>query len=97
MKLHVAAVMAMVALVLGACSEAGSGHAGATVLGGGYPAPLSEPAATLSAPAAAHDYGPVPSTANHLAPGTDAQAALAADAKAQAAAAHETSGDHRPA
>ncbi len=84
MKLHVAAVMAVVAFALGACSEAGSGHAGTTVLG--YPAPLSEPAATLSAPAAAHDYGPIPSTANHLAPGTDAQAALAADAQAAAAA-----------
>ncbi len=87
MNTRIAAAMALVSvtLALGACGKIDSGRAGSAVLTPSYPAPLSEPRTSLSAPAAHHDYGPIPTWRNHPAPGTDAAPALAADADAAAA------------
>jgi hypothetical protein len=86
MRIAVAAALTGTTLALCACGQIGSAGAGSSVVNPGYPAPLPEPPASLSAPAASHDYGPIPAWANHAAPGTDAQVALAADARAQAVA-----------
>jgi hypothetical protein len=86
----VATAFAAATLALGACDQVGGAHA--MIVKPGYPAPLSEPPTSLSAPAASHDYGPIPVWANHPAPGTDARIALATDAKARAAAAPATRG-----
>ncbi|HYM26224.1 MAG TPA: hypothetical protein VEU08_23570 [Vicinamibacterales bacterium] len=85
-------VLACAAVALSACSS--SSTTGAVAVSGkpGYPVPLSEPKITLTAPAASHDYGPPPPNAGHVAPGTDAAVALAADAKAAEAAASGKSG-----
>lgn len=85
-------VLASAAIALSACST--SSTTGAVAVSGkpGYPVPLSEPKITLTAPAASHDYGPPPPNAGHVAPGTDAAVALAADAKAAKAAASAKSG-----
>ena len=87
MDTRIAAAMALVSvtLALGACGQIGSAGTGSTAVSPGYPAPLSEPRTSLSAPAAPHEYGPIPSWRNHPAPGTDAAPALAADADAAAA------------
>lgn len=79
-------VLACAALALSACSS--SSTTGAIAVSGkpGYPLPLSEPKITLTAPPATHDYSPPPPNAGHVAPGTDATVALAADAKAARAA-----------
>ena len=83
-RIPAAMALAAVALALGACGQSDSGPPGSAALTPGYPAPLSEPPTSLSAPAAPHDYGPIPSSRNHAAPGTDAALALAADAGAAA-------------
>jgi hypothetical protein len=85
-RIAVATALAGMTLALGACGQIGSTRAGSSVVNPGYPAPLPEPPASLSAPAAPHDYGPIPAWANHPAPGTDARVALAADARTQAVA-----------
>ena len=85
-RIAVATALTGMTLALGACGQIGGTRTGASVVNPGYPAPLPEPPASLSAPAASHDYGPIPGWANHPAPGTDAQVALAADARAQAVA-----------
>ena len=85
-RIALATALTGMTLALGACGQIVSARAGSSVVNPGYPAPLPEPPASLSAPAASHDYGPVPAWANHPAPGTDAQVALAADARAQAVA-----------
>jgi hypothetical protein len=79
-------VLASAVVALSACSSSSS--TGAVAVSGkpGYPVPLSEPKITLTAPPASHDYGPPPPNAGHVAPGTDATIALAADAKAARAA-----------
>ncbi len=84
-RILAATAIAAATLALGACDQVGGARS--TAVKPGYPAPLSEPPASLSAPAASRDYGPIPTWANHPAPGTDARIALAADAKARAAAA----------
>ncbi len=86
MNTHIPAAIALmsVALALGACGQIDSGPPGSAALTPGHPTPLSEPPTSLSAPAAPHDYGPIPSWRNHPAPGTDAALALAADAGAAA-------------
>ena len=88
MNTHIAVATALtgMTLALAACGQIASAGAGSSVVNPSYPTPLSEPPASLSAPAASHDYGPIPAWANHPAPGTDAQVALAADARAQAMA-----------
>ena len=85
-------VLACATIALSACSS--SSTTGAVAVSGkpGYPLPLSEPKITLTAPAASHDYSPPPPNAGHVAPGTDATVALAADAKAAKAAAPAKSG-----
>lgn len=81
-------VLAGAVLALSACSQSSNTGAAAIASGPGYPAPLSEPKITLTAPAASHDYSPPPPDAGHAAPGTDASVAFAVDAKtAQGAAA----------
>ena len=85
-RFALATALAGTTLALGACGQIGSARAGSSVVTPGYPAPLPEPPASLSAPAASHDYAPIPAWANHPTPGTDAQVALAADARKQAVA-----------
>jgi uncharacterized iron-regulated membrane protein len=91
----VATALTGMTLALGACGQIGSARTGSSAVSPGSPAPLPEPPASLSAPAASHDYAPIPAWANHPAPGTDAQVALAADAKAQAVA--QSNSGSRPA
>ncbi len=87
--------LASVMLALGACGQIGGAGTGSTAVNPGYPAALSEPRTSLSAPAAHHDYGPIPSWRNHPAPGTDAAPALAADADAAAARTAAAHAAHR--
>lgn len=85
-------VLAGAMVALSACSSSTSAGTAAASPRLGWPTPLSGPKITLTAPPAPHDYGPPPPNAGHVAPGTDAAVALAADAKAARAKAASQSG-----
>lgn len=96
-RILMAATFGAATLALGACGQVDDARTGPMAADPGYPAPLSEPPTSLSAPAAAHDYGPIPAWADHPAPGTDARVALAADAKERTAGAPATPRTRGPA
>lgn len=77
MKPSTAFVVAGVTLALAACNNPDQNRTTSVPRGVHQPTALSEPAVTLSAPAAPAERGPVPANANAQAPGTNASQAFA--------------------
>jgi len=75
-----ALTLTSVALALAACNPADTNRTTAAPPGVKSLAALAEPPVTPSAPTAPAERGPIPSSANAAAPGTDATVALTRDA-----------------